>query len=215
MGRDHLPVQRSAQQRNQDGGGARSLSLHPVSSDRRRTGREMDLLRGCHGAARPADRQGHRGEADGLCATRPVRSARARARRMVDRSQRRAARRLGRAPASTRSVARRPDGAGERRLAGQADRAGRVAQAVDDSRRHHRGPAPLRLALVSRRASRRHAASPRTHDQRHRLGRAAPVPRAGARPRGRHECRQLPPADPGTGAHRRRADHRPGAARPL
>ena len=53
--------------------------------------------------------------------------------------RRRAARRLGRAPASTRSVARRPDGAGERRLAGQADRPGRVAQAVDNSRRHHRG----------------------------------------------------------------------------
>ena len=79
--------------------------------------------------------------------------------RMVDRPQRRAARRLGRAPASARSVARRPDGAGERRLAGQADRPGGVAQAVDNSRSHHRGPAPLRLALVSRRASRRRAAS--------------------------------------------------------
>ena len=39
------PVRRSAQQRERDGGGARSLSLHPVSADRRRAGREMDLLR--------------------------------------------------------------------------------------------------------------------------------------------------------------------------
>ena len=135
------PVRRSAQQREHDGGGARSLSLHPVSSDRRRAGREMDLLRRRHGAARSPDRQGHRGEAHGLCAARAVRSARAGACRMVDRSQRRAARRFGRAHAPTRSLARRPDGAGERRLAGQADRAGGVAQAIDDARRHHRGHA--------------------------------------------------------------------------
>ena len=89
---------------------------------------------------------------------------------------------------------------------------GRLAEAIDDARRHHRRHAALRLALVSRRTSGRHAAPRRTHDRRHRLGRSAPVPRAGARPRGRHECRQLPPADHGAGPHRHHADPRPGAA---
>ena len=58
-----------------------------------------------------------------LCAACAVRSARPGACRMVDRSQGRATRGVGRAHAAARPAAGRPDGAGQRRLAGQADRA--------------------------------------------------------------------------------------------
>ena len=60
MGRAQPSLRRSAQQRERDGGGVRSLSLHPVSPDRRGAGREMDLLRRRNGAARSPDRQGYR-----------------------------------------------------------------------------------------------------------------------------------------------------------
>ena len=193
---------------NQDGGGARSLSLHPVSSDRRRAGREMDLLRRRHGAARPPDRQGHRGEA-----ARTMRDASCSIRSGWGLSNGRPMAKANRAPLQAGACARPISCASARwcwRTApGRASRSCRPSGSSD--RRRPPSPSRARGATagtgISASFPSARRVTGRTHDQRHRLGRPAPVPRAGARPRGCHECRQLPPADPGAGPHRHRADH--------
>ncbi len=79
---DELDRHRCVQQRPGDGSGARPIPLRPRAPHRRRTRRNVDLLRRRHRAARPDDRQGHRREPVGLCPPRSLRSAGLRSRGM-------------------------------------------------------------------------------------------------------------------------------------
>ena len=202
VGRDsrcHTPIRATARSRWKQ----RPIAIATYSrAGRRTTRREVDLQRRRHGTAGLPDHPRHRREAAGLRATGAVRPDGCRTDRMVARQRRRDARRLGAAPAPDRSPERRPDGAGERRLAGPPDRAGEVAGAVDHARRRHRRSLRLRLALVSPDA----AGGGARDDQRGGVGRPAAVHHAGARPRRGDELRQLLEAGHGPAPRRRHAD---------